>query len=168
MKSEKISFAAIAVAVGGLFGALATFATWWTYQALLLGGSGAGVDVSVKGISDWTGKVAAVAGFSALVFAAAYILMSDSSLQRVFGVLMAVASVLLVGVAMIGALRMNSIVQAQAAPVAVNAASRGAGLIVAVLAGIVAFAGSLLVGMSTSTEVVAESDTVVLEQVEAK
>lgn len=167
MKSDKISFAAIAVAVGGLFGALATFVTWWSFQILV--GGGDRLEVPIKGISDWTGKVAAVAGFAALVFAAAYILMSDSSLQRTFAVLMAVASVLLVGVSLIGALRVDSVVAAHSG-LGVLTTSRGPGVIVAVLAGIVAFAGALVVGLGATaeTDATVDTDAVVLEQVEAE
>ncbi len=144
MDSKKISFAAVAVSVAGLFGALATFLTWWTYQAGLKGGSS--VDVSIKGVSNWTGQVAAVAGFAALVFGAASILMNDSSLERIFLIGMAVASVILTGAALIGALSMDSIVQSSGGPVDVVSASRGVGLLVTLLAGVVAFAGSLSLG----------------------
>jgi hypothetical protein len=136
--AKKISYGAIGVAVAGIFGALGTFTEWWKYQVPGVQGW-----IGVTGISNSVGKIAAVAGFACLLFGGAYILMSTSSMRRTFQILAAIASVALMGTCGFALFMQDTAVQ-QATNQPVTATRLGFGLVVSALAGIVAFAASMV------------------------
>jgi hypothetical protein len=153
---NRISYGAIGVAVAGIFGALGTFTEWWKYQVRGVAGW-----IGVTGISNSVGKVAAVAGFACLLFGGAFILMSTSSLRKAFQILAAIASVVLMGACGF-ALFMQDTAVAQATNQPVTATRLGFGLVVCALAGIVAFASSMV----SATD--QRPDETVLDQMEGR
>src|SRR5215211_6799328 len=101
MAAERISYTSVAVAVGGAFAAIGTFADWFGYQTALAGG-GQGT-IGVKGLDSPGGKVAAISGLLCLLFGGFGILRPDKQGGGLTA-LMALASVGVIGGVAIGAI----------------------------------------------------------------
>ncbi len=142
MRSGKINYAGVGVAVGGLFGVLGVYADWFKFTYHTSGGS---LTATLSGTADWTGQVAVVAGFAALLGGAAYVLL-DSDLRRVVGPFMGAASAVLLVMAVFGAIHARDV----AVPVVGVGglrgvtASWGIGLLVTFVGSVVGFVGSML------------------------
>jgi hypothetical protein len=133
------------VAVGGLFGALGVFADWFSYTATVAGGQ---LTVGIAGTEDWSGRFAVVAGFSALLFGGAYLLLSDPALRKISGAAMAASSAVLLVMTLWGAIRVDDVVPDVVAGSGLGditfTGSISAGLAVSFVGGVVAFVASFL------------------------
>jgi hypothetical protein len=145
MRSERFSYPGIGVAVGGLFGALGVLADWFSYSATIAGGQ---LTIGIVGTEDWTGRLALVAGVSALLFGSAYILFTDPAIRKVSAVAMAASSAVLLVMSVFGALRVSEVVPALVAQTGLGdipfSSSYAAGLGISFVGGVVAFVASFL------------------------
>ncbi|MFN8233209.1 MAG: hypothetical protein U0V56_06975 [Actinomycetota bacterium] len=145
MRSDRFTYPGIGVAVGGLFGALGVFADWFSYTATVAGGQ---LTVGIAGTEDWSGRLAVVAGFSALLFGGAYILLSEPTLRKVSGAAMAASSAVLLVMTLWGAIRVDDVVPDVVARGALGdvafTGSISAGLAVSFVGGVLAFVASFM------------------------
>jgi hypothetical protein len=145
MRSERFTYPGIGVAVGGLFGALGVLADWFSFSATVAGGR---LTVGLAGTEDWTGRLALVAGVSALLFGAAYILFTDPAIRKVAAVSMAASSAVLLVMSVFGALRVDEVVPNVVAQSGLSGvtftSSYAAGLGISFVGGVVAFVASFL------------------------
>ncbi len=86
MRSDKISYAGIAGAVGGIVALLGVYANWW-------GSSDTGFNY--KGTADVSGGLALAMAIATFAFGAAYVLMEDPKIRRALGALMTICAVIL-------------------------------------------------------------------------
>ena len=147
MKSGKYSYPGIGVSVGGLIGIVGVISHWFSYSFPLSGGT---VTVSLSGRVDWTGAIALAASFGAFAFGGAYVLMPDTQIRRVLGVLMAICAAFMLFMPLFGYGRVDDAVGIPAVTFSSKAA---AGLALSFLGGVVASVGALL----ASKEVFASS-----------
>ena len=158
MRSDSITYPGVGVAVGGLFGALGVFADWFSYTATVAGGQ---LTIGIPGTEDWSGRFAVVAGFSALLFGGAYILLSDPVLRKVSGVAMAASSAVLLVMTLWGAIRVGDVVPDVVAGSGLGdvpfTASVAAGLAVSFVGGVMAFVSSFLAIRQPVAEPVVEA-----------
>jgi hypothetical protein len=91
-RSAPLSFAAAAVATGGLLGFAGVYLNWFKYSYAVANG---GITLYLGGQEDWTGQLAFIAGIATLAFGVAWILFADPQMRRLTGTLMGVAAVLL-------------------------------------------------------------------------
>jgi hypothetical protein len=158
MRSDTITYPGVGVAVGGLFGALGVFADWFSYTATIAGGQ---LTIGIPGTEDWSGRFAVVAGFSALLFGGAYVLLSDPALRRVSGVAMSVSSAFLLVMTLWGALRVDDVVPDAVAGSGLGdvvfTGSIGAGIAVSFVGGVLAFVASFLAIRQQGAVVVEET-----------
>jgi hypothetical protein len=145
--STQLNFAAAAVALGGILGFVGVYLNWFKYMYPVDGGS---ITIFIGGFEDWTGQVAFIAGIAAFAFAVAYVLLTDPQIRRLTGMIMGVASVLLLGACIAGFFRVES---ATAAPVLLGvdpaatveiATGVAGGLLVSAVGGIFAVVGTVL------------------------
>lgn len=143
MDATRISYSSVAVAVGGLFGALGTITNWFGYQTALQGGGQA--TIGVEGLDSPGGKLAAISGLLCVLFGGLGILMPEKR-GGALTALMALASVGLIGGVAIGAIAGTNTVAdaAQAAGVSSYGYVRQAGLAISFMGGAVAFIGAML------------------------
>jgi hypothetical protein len=166
MRSDTITYPGVGVAVGGLFGALGVFADWFSYTATIAGGR---LTIGISGTEDWSGRIAVVAGFSALLFGAAYLLLQDPAIRRWTGVAMGASSAVLLVMTLFGVLRVNAVVPNAVVGSGLGdipfSASVAAGLGVSFIGGVVAFVSSFLAirWPETGSDVVAETAEVPAE-----
>ena len=145
MKAGKISYAGVGVAVGGVIGFLGVIVGWFKFSYPLGNGT---ATVTLSGTHDWTGTVAMAAAFGAFAFGGAYVLLQDTQLRRITGVLGAVCSAFLLIMSLSGFGRINDAVGVAAA---VFTTAAGTGLVISFLGGVIAVVGSVL----TSREMLA-------------
>ncbi len=145
--SAQLNFAAAAVALGGILGFAGVYLNWFKYSYPVGGGS---IVVYLTGNADWTGQVAFIAGIAAFAFAVSYVLFEDPQIRKLTGILMGVASVLLLGACIAGFFRVDS---ATASPVLLGveagttvqvATGVAGGLLVSSVGGIFAVVGAAL------------------------
>ncbi len=164
MRADTITYPGVGVAVGGLFGALGVFADWFSYTATIAGGQ---LTIGIPGTEDWSGRFAVVAGFSALLFGGAYILLSDPILRKVSGVAMAASSAVLLVMSLWGALRVDEVVPSVVAGSGLGdvpfTASIGPGLAVSFVGGVLAFVSSFLAIRHPGAETVEDAAEVPVE-----
>jgi hypothetical protein len=84
MRSDKISYAGIAGAVGGIVALLGVYAGWWSVG-----------DTSFDGVEDISGALALAMAIGTFAFGAAYVLMADPKIRRALGALMTICAVVL-------------------------------------------------------------------------
>jgi hypothetical protein len=84
MRSDKISYAGIAGAVGGIVALLGVYANWWESDT-----------ASFKGTADVSGALALAMAIATFAFGAAYVLMADPKIRRALGALMTICAVVL-------------------------------------------------------------------------
>jgi len=138
MKSGKISYAGLGVAVGGVIGFMGVVAHWFSYSYPSNGGT---VTVTMSGTADWTGSVALVSSFGAFAFGGAYILLSDPALRRLLGVLMSASAAFLLVMSVFAYTRID---EAVGVPAEVSSTKAAVGLAISFAGGVVAVVGGLL------------------------
>jgi hypothetical protein len=138
MKAGKISYAGVGVAAGGVIGFLGVIVGWFKFSYPLASGT---ATVTLSGTHDWTGTVAMAAAFGAFAFGGAYVLLQDSQLRRLAGVLGAVCSAFLLIMSLVGFGRVSDAV---GAPAAVFTTAAGTGLAISFVGGVIAVVGSVL------------------------
>jgi hypothetical protein len=84
MRSDKISYAGIAGAVGGIVALLGVYANWWESDT-----------ATFKGTADVSGALALAMAIGTFAFGAAYVLMADPRIRRALGALMTICAVVL-------------------------------------------------------------------------
>jgi hypothetical protein len=84
MRSDKISYAGIAGAVGGIVALLGIYAGWWSVG-----------DTSYDGVEDISGGLALAMAIGTFAFGGAYVLMADPKIRRALGALMTICAVVL-------------------------------------------------------------------------
>jgi hypothetical protein len=84
MRSDKISYAGIAGAVGGIVALLGVYANWWESDT-----------ATFKGTADVSGGLALAMAIATFAFGGAYVLMADPKIRRALGALMTVCAVVL-------------------------------------------------------------------------
>jgi hypothetical protein len=124
MRDEKINYAGIAAAVGGIVGLLGIYANWWSTET-----------VDFSGTQDVSGKLALAMSLGTFVFGGAYVLMSDPGIRRAMGALMTLTAVVLTLACVWGLTRGDEVALGASAEV---------GLWVSVLGGVIGIAGGLL------------------------
>jgi hypothetical protein len=124
MRDEKINYAGIAAAVGGIVGLLGIYANWWSTES-----------VDLDGTQDVSGKLALAMSLGTFVFGGAYVLMSDPGIRRAMGALMTLTAVVLTLACVWGLSRGEEVAAG---------ASAAVGLWVSVLGGVIGIAGGLL------------------------
>jgi len=143
MDTTRISHSSVAVAVGGLFGALGTFTNWFGYQTALKGGGQA--TIGIMGLDSPGGKLAAISGLLCVLFGGLGILMPEKRGGALTALMVIGALGLITGVT-IGAIAGTNTVAdaAEAAGVASYNYVRQAGLVISFMGGVVAFVGAML------------------------
>lgn len=124
MRDEKINYAGIAAAVGGIVGLLGIYANWWSTET-----------VDFTGTQDVSGKLALAMSLGTFVFGGAYVLMSDPGIRRAMGALMTLTAVVLTLACVWGLTRGDEVALGASAEV---------GLWISVLGGVIGIAGGLL------------------------
>jgi hypothetical protein len=124
MREEKINYAGIAAAVGGIVGLLGIYANWWSTET-----------VDYAGTQDVSGKLALAMSLGTFVFGGAYVLMSDPGIRRAMGALMTLTAVVLTLACVWGLTRGDEVALGASAEV---------GLWISVLGGVIGIAGGLL------------------------
>jgi hypothetical protein len=160
MRSEKINYAGVAGAIGGLLGFIGVFAYWWTYSWVA---TGATLTVAVRGTADWTGVAALVAGIAAFAFGGAYLLMDDPSLRRITGTVMGIGAIFLLTMTVAGMFRTTQaigvpLVAGQAGSTVTFSTALDAGIYVSFLGGVVAVVGTILMVAGSSKDASAAPD----------
>jgi hypothetical protein len=84
MRSDKISYAGIAGAIGGIVALLGVYAGWWSVG-----------DTSFDGVEDISGALALAMAIATFAFGGAYVLMADPKIRRALGALMTICAVVL-------------------------------------------------------------------------
>jgi hypothetical protein len=84
MRSDKISYAGVAGAVGGIVALLGVYANWWESDT-----------TAFKGTEDISGALALAMAIGTFAFGAAYVLMADPKIRRALGALMTICAVVL-------------------------------------------------------------------------
>jgi len=136
MKAGKISYPGVSVAAGGALGIIGVFLTWFSFS---YAANGQGIVVHLSGLHDWSGSVALVAAFGAFGFGAAYVIMEDTQIRRVMGILMSISSAFLLFMPIVGMLRLDSVADVPGA-----STSFGDGMVISFVGGVIAVAGSFL------------------------
>jgi hypothetical protein len=153
MKSDRFTYPGIGVAVGGLLGWLGVFTSWYSFTVPISGGE---LTVALRGTEDWSGQVAVVAGTTALLFGAAYVLLSDPGLRRISGSVMGAASAVLLVMTLWAALLVEDVVPNFVVDSGLGAlpfaSSLAPGLAVSFIGGVLAFTASLLAIRETGAE----------------
>jgi hypothetical protein len=144
MKAGKISYPGVAVAAGGAVGILGVLMTWFSFSYVV---GNQGVTLHLSGLHDWSGKVAIVAGFGALGFGAAYVLLDDPQIRRITGILMSASSAFLLFMPIVGLTRLHSVANIPGA-----STDFGSGLTLSFVGGVVAVVGSFLASRATADE----------------
>ena len=124
MREQKINYAGIAGAVGGIVGLLGIYVSWWSTES-----------VDFDGTQDVSGKLALAMALGTFVFGGAYVLMSDAGIRRAMGALMTLTAVILTLACVWGLTRSDEVAPGASAEV---------GLWVSVLGGVIGIAGGLL------------------------
>jgi hypothetical protein len=143
MKSGHISYSSVAVATGGLFGALGTIADWFGYQTALAGGAQG--TIGVQGLSSPGGKLTAISGLLCVLFGGLGILMPEKR-GGPLTALMGIAALGVVTGVVIGAVAgTNTVADAakEAGVASYNYVRRG-GLVISFMGGIIALVGAFL------------------------
>jgi hypothetical protein len=145
MRSERINFLAVVTAVAGLIGFIGVYAKWFSYEYQVESGV---VTIFLDGTWDMTGALAVTGGIGALLFACAYILLTDPAIRRIVVLLMVISSVVLLLSSAFGFFRVEDAVTA--APLMPGAtsteftASVALGLAISLAAGVIATVASVL------------------------
>jgi hypothetical protein len=84
MRSDKISYAGIAGAIGGIVALLGVYANWWESDT-----------ATFKGTADVSGGLALAMAIATFAFGGAYVLMADPKIRRALGALMTICAVVL-------------------------------------------------------------------------
>jgi hypothetical protein len=84
MRSDKISYAGIGGAVGGIVAVLGVYANWWESDT-----------ATFKGTADVSGGLALAMAIATFAFGGAYVLMADPKIRRALGALMTICAVVL-------------------------------------------------------------------------
>jgi hypothetical protein len=124
MRSDKISYAGIAGAVGGIVALLGVYADWWESPSQ-----------TFKGTADVSGGLALAMAVATFAFGGAYVLMADPKIRRALGALVAICAVVLTLACVWGLTRGDQV----AAGVDVKV-----GLWISVLGGIIGIAAGIL------------------------
>jgi hypothetical protein len=141
MQADKISYAGVGAAAGGVIGIIGVMAKWFTFSMPL--GNGV-VTYSLSATADWTGSLALAAALGAFAFGGAYILFTDPKIRRVMGACMSVCAVFLLAFSLFGYTRIGEAVGVPAAQFTTHA---GRGLALSFVGGVIAVVSSLLASL---------------------
>ena len=160
MRSDRISFLAVATAGAGLIGFIGVFADWYS---LAYAFSGTKVVLDYYGTVDGTGAVAVAAGLGALMFGCAYMLLQDHQVRRVTALLMAISSIVLLVTSAIGFTRVDEAIGPNPLLPGVTGTARftatvAFGLGVSFVAGVIATVASVLLVTRRESGDEAEAD----------
>ncbi|MEP7059765.1 MAG: hypothetical protein ABI828_03455 [Actinomycetota bacterium] len=107
MRQDKIDYVGVLGTVGGLLGFIGIYLNWWYYSWSAGGGT---LTVGVRGLEDWTGIAALVAGIAVFAFGGAYLLMDDPGIRKISGGLMGIGAIFLLGMTIAGMFRAGAAV----------------------------------------------------------
>ena len=145
--SAPLSFAAAAVATGGILGFAGVYLNWFKYSYPVSNGS---ITQYLGGQEDCTGQLAFIAGIATFAFAVAWMLFADAQIRKLTGALMGVAAVLLLGACIAAFFRVDSATTGVPLP-GVDAATTvdvatgvAGGLLVSAVGGIFSVVGIIL------------------------
>jgi hypothetical protein len=160
MRSDRISFLAVATAGAGLIGFIGVFADWYSlaYQF-----SGTKVVLDYYGTVDGTGAIAVAASLGALMFGCAYMLLQDEQIRRITALLMALSSIVLLVTSAIGFTRVDEAIGPNPLLPGVTGTARftatvAFGLGVSFVAGVIATVASVLLVTRRESGDEAEAD----------
>jgi hypothetical protein len=146
MRSDRISFLAVATAGAGLLGFIGVFANWFSLSYQF---SGTVVELDFYGTVDGSGAIALAASLGALAFGCAYILLQDAQIRRITVLLMAISSIMVLVSSLIGFTRVDEVVGPNPLLPGVTGsapytATIAPGLIMSLVAGLIGTAASVL------------------------
>ncbi|MEA2551758.1 MAG: hypothetical protein QOE25_1527 [Actinomycetota bacterium] len=107
MRQDKIDYVGVLASVGGLLGFIGIYLGWWYYSWAVSGGT---LTQEIRGLEDWSGVAALVAGIGAFAFGGAYLLMDDPGIRRLTGALMGISAIFLLGMTIVGMFRAGTVV----------------------------------------------------------